>query len=91
MLRTVINVKVEREVRNQAKKLARELGVPLSTIINAQLRQFVREKTIRLEAAPRMSAKLETLLEPVEKDRKTGRNFSPPFVSGEEMDQWLDL
>ena len=90
-MRTVINVKVEPAVRDQAKKLARELGVPLSTIINAQLRQFVREKAIRLEAAPRMSIKLERLLKRVEQDRQTGRNFSLPFISGQEMDHWLGV
>lgn len=86
-----MNIKVDRAVRDRAKKLARELGLPLSTVVNAQLRQFVRERALRLEAAPRMSAQLEVMLREVEADRQTGLNFSPVFTASEEMDQWLKL
>ena len=90
MRTTVINVKTDKDVKKSAQKVAEELGLSLSTVINAYLRQFVRNKEIHLTTAPRMSAELEEFLGYVEEDIKKKRNLSPVFSSGEEMDRWLD-
>lgn len=47
---TTLTIKTNKELRNKAKKVANELGIPLSTVINAMLKQFVREKEIILSA-----------------------------------------
>ena len=47
---TILNVKTDKKLKAEAKKVAAELGVPLSTVINAFLKQFVREKEITLSA-----------------------------------------
>jgi len=44
MAKTTINIKADAVIKAKAQKTARELGLPLSTIINAYLNQFVREK-----------------------------------------------
>ena len=90
MVKTLLNIKTDREVKIEAQKIARELGVPLSTVINAYLKEFVREREVHLSLAPRMSHRLEKLLEGVEKDIKTGRNLSQAFSSGKQMDTYLD-
>lgn len=90
MKTSVINVKTDREVKKSAQKVAEELGLSLSTVINAYLRQFVRNKEIHLTTVPHMSAELEEFLGRVEEDIKKKRNFSPAFSSGEEMDRWLN-
>ena len=85
MNKSVINFKVDTEVKLQAQELARELGVPLSTVINAQLKQFLRMREFSVEATPRMTPELESILEQVENDRQVGRNFSPSFESIDDM------
>jgi addiction module RelB/DinJ family antitoxin len=47
---TLLTVKTEKGLKNEAKKVAEDLGVPLSTVINSFLKQFVREKEITLSA-----------------------------------------
>ena len=89
-MKTVINIKTDRDVKRGAQKVAEELGLSLSTVINAYLRQFVRNKEIHLSTAPHMSPELEKFLGKVEKDIAAGKNFSGPFSSGEEMDSWLN-
>ena len=42
-----ITVRVQPDVKIQAQRIAKELGFSLSSLINAFLRQFVREKTVR--------------------------------------------
>lgn len=88
-MKTVINIKTDREVKKSAQRVAEELGLSLSTVINAYLRQFVRNKEIHLSVTPRMSPELEKLLGKVEKDIVRGKNFSGPFTSQEELDEYF--
>lgn len=48
--KTILNVKTEKSLKRAAQETAEELGMPLSTAINAFLKQFVREKEITLSA-----------------------------------------
>jgi len=48
--KTTLTVKTDKELRDKAKKTAKELGLPLSTVINVMLKQFVREKEIVVSA-----------------------------------------
>lgn len=76
MSKVVINFKVDAEVKEQAKVLAKELGVPLSVIINAQLKELLRNRTLSISAQPTMTASLERLLAEVEADRAVGKNVT---------------
>ena len=89
-MKTVINIKTDKEVKQNAQKVAEELGLSLSAVINAYLKQFVRNKEVHFTTAPRMSAELEEFLGQVEEDIQKKRNFSRAFSSGEKMDRWLD-
>ena len=89
-MKTIINIKADKEVKEKAQEVARELGVPLSTIINAQLKEFIRNKSIYLSAVPRMTPYLEKIIGKAMKDYKAGKNISPLFHSAKEMDEYLD-
>jgi len=89
-MKTIINIKADTEVKAGAQKLAKELGVPLSTVINAYLKEFIRNRSVNLSAAPRMSARLEAILGRVEKDIVAKRNFSGPFSSASEAIRHLN-
>ena len=90
MAKVVINFKVDKETKEEAQKLAQELGIPLSALVNSQLRQLIRTRSFELNATPTMTPFLEGVLDQVESDRKAGRNFSPVFSSVEEMFDHLD-
>ena len=49
MNNTTLTVKTDKKLRNEAKKVAKELGVPLTVAVNAMLRQFVRDRRLVLE------------------------------------------
>ena len=89
-MKTIINIKTDKEVKKNAQKLAEELGLSLSAVINAQLKQFIRNKSINLSSIPQMSKDLENLLGKVEKDLKTKKNISGPFRSAKEAINHLD-
>ena len=46
---TTILIKTDKVVKNAAKKAAEEIGIPLSTILNAYLRAFARERRVEFE------------------------------------------
>jgi len=89
-MKTVLNVKTDKEVKEEARKAAAELGLPLSTIVNAYLKQFVRDKEVYFSAGPRMSGELEALLSEIDADIEKGRNLSPVFASPTDLESYLN-
>jgi addiction module RelB/DinJ family antitoxin len=89
-MKTMISIKTDGKIKNEAKKVAKELGLPLGTVINAYLREFIRTKEAHFSIAPQMTPYLEKVLGGVENDLKTGQNLSPAFSSIKEMDDYLD-
>lgn len=87
---TVIHVKADKEVKENAQKVAKDLGLSLSDVINASLRNFIRTREIVFSDIPQMTPELEKLLDRVEEDIKHNRNLSPAFKTAEEMNKYLD-
>jgi len=89
--KTVISVKVDRRVRDRARRVAKKIGVPLSLVVNSGLRQFAQEERLMIQTneAYRMSKKLERKLGKVEADIKAGRNLSAPFADANQALRWL--
>lgn len=90
--KTVISVKVDKDVRDRARKVSKRIGVPLSMVVNSGLRQFVQEERIvfQTEKVYRMTKKFEKKLEKIDADIRAGRNLSPAFKTGDDMDRYLD-
>ena len=89
-MQTVIHIKADKEVKENAAKVARELGLNLSDVINASLRTFIRTRTVIFSDTPQMTPELEKYLEKVEEDIKHQRNMIGSFSTPEEMDRYLD-
>lgn len=99
MSKTIINIKADREVKVKAQKVAKQLGVPLSLVINNYLCEFVRAKEVRFSLRDSLPlGKPEGVLKPaasrrlarIHKDIVEGENLSPAFHSATEMDAYLD-
>jgi addiction module RelB/DinJ family antitoxin len=81
---TILNVKTDKKLKEEAKKVSEELGVPLSTVINAFLKKFVREKEITLSANPlRPTPYLEQILTEAHEEYRRGK--ATTFESGDDM------
>jgi len=89
-MKTVIHIKADKEVKENAAKVAKELGLNLSDVINASLRTFIRTRTVIFTDTPQMTPELERHLEKVEEDIKHGRNLVGPFKSAREANDYLD-
>lgn len=86
---TVINIKTKKELKENAQKTARELGLSLSAVLNAYLKQFVRSKAVYFTTEPTMLPELENLLGRIEYDIQRKRNLSKPVSSASELKKHL--
>ncbi len=70
---TILNIKTDKKLKADAQKVAGELGVPLSTVMNAFLKQFVRDKEITFTANQyRPTPYLIGLIEDAKKEYEAG-------------------
>ncbi len=49
-MNTTLTIKMDKKLRDDAKKTAKDMGIPLTTAVNAMLKQFVRDRVIVLDA-----------------------------------------
>lgn len=89
-MQTVIHIKADKEVKENAAKAARDLGLSLSDVINASLRNFIRTREVYFSDIPKMTPELEKLLDTVEDDIKNKRNLSPSFKTVGKAIEYLD-
>ena len=89
-MKTMINIKADKEVKESAQKVASDLGLSLSAIINAYLKNFIRDREVSFSAAPRMTPYLEGVIREARADYQAGRNISPVFDTAEDANKYLD-
>jgi len=88
-IKTIINIKTEKNIKTHAQKLAKEMGFSLSAIINAYLRQFLRNKEVYFTITPKISPELESLLGKTEFDIQRNKNISRILSSQKEIKKHL--
>jgi antitoxin component of RelBE/YafQ-DinJ toxin-antitoxin module len=78
------------KLKKEAQEVSREIGLPLGTIINAYLRDFVREKRVVFSSPPTPNKKTGELLRKIDADIKNGKNSSGAFKTYDEATEYLD-
>ena len=87
---TVLNVKVKKDLKESAQEVARDLGLPLGTIINSYLRRLVDERRVEFIAHPMPNKETQKLLAEISKDIKARKNLVGPFDSSDEAIKFLN-
>jgi DNA-damage-inducible protein J len=87
---TSLHIKIEPSIKREAQETAEELGLSLSAVLKALLKQFIRTKRLSVGAdIPEIpNAYLRQSLEESEEDIKAGRVVS--FASAKEALEYLD-
>lgn len=86
--KAVLNVKTDAKLKKRAQKAAKDLGLPLGTIINRYLQVFTEEQRVVFERPEVPNAKTAKILRQAEHDIKAGKNLIS-FNSVKEMDDYL--
>jgi len=85
----VIITKTDPQVKRKAQKIAKEIGVSLSSLINAYLKQLVRTRRVEFDLEEEPSDYLIKAIRRSEKNIREGK-VSPAFKTGEEAVDWLE-
>jgi antitoxin component of RelBE/YafQ-DinJ toxin-antitoxin module len=88
-MKTMLNIKIERDLKTKAQGTARGLGLPLSAVVSAYLKNFVVEQRITFVNHPIPNKKTQAILSEALKDAKKGKTIGP-FHSAQEAVAYLD-
>ncbi len=84
----MINVKTDSALKAKAQKVARDIGLPLGTVINRYLQNFVVEQRVVFERPEIPNAETRKAIKETMRDVKTGKNMIA-FKNAKEMDDYL--
>ncbi len=76
---TSLHIKIEADIKREAQKTASDLGLSLSAVTKALLKEFVRSKRLAVGGSERPeipNARLHKSLQQSEKDIKAGRTIA---------------
>jgi addiction module RelB/DinJ family antitoxin len=89
MTKTVVNIKTDKKVKREAQRIAKELGIPLSTVINSYLKEFIRGRKFSASLDPQLKPGVWEEMKKAVDDAKKGKNVSPAFSNVEDAIAWL--
>jgi antitoxin component of RelBE/YafQ-DinJ toxin-antitoxin module len=76
MTKTILNIKTDPDTKQQIQEFAAELGVPVSVIMNAQIKQMLRDRKVVLSTQLEPTSYLVKIMEQVEEDLKLNNNMT---------------
>jgi antitoxin component of RelBE/YafQ-DinJ toxin-antitoxin module len=91
-MKTAMSVKIDKDVRNRARSVAKSIGIPLSMVVNQQLKQFADERRIEFYEPLVPNAKTRNVLDEALRDIREGNGgaFSPMFDNADDAIKWLE-
>ena len=72
----VVTIKIDSQTKREAQKIAERLGMPLSVVIKAFLKQFIKTKTVEFSA--RDEEPSEYLIRTIKQAEKCLKAKKPP-------------
>jgi len=93
MTTTTLTIKTDKALRDAAKKTAGELGIPLTTVMNSLLGQFVRERRFEVSLEPRLLPHVARRLEKIsrEMDEEVKNGTAQIFTDADSLLKHLKL
>lgn len=88
-MKTQVNIKIDTVIKKTAQKRAKELGLSLSSVVNATLSQFARTGELELSSTPKITPYLERIVEEARCEYKEGKT-SGPFDNPQDLMKHLN-
>ena len=83
-MNTTLHVTIDKETKQKAQKLAKEIGLDISTIVKASLKTFVQTESFYVEKSGSVTARLAAVIAEARKELAQGKAYGP--FSGKELD-----
>lgn len=72
---SILNIKTDPETKEQLKAFAAQVGLPVSALLNAQIKQMLRNGKVEFSTSPEPTPYLEAIIKEAEADYKVGKNI----------------
>jgi addiction module RelB/DinJ family antitoxin len=89
MKTAIINFKTDDATKTKAQAVAKQIGIPLSNLLNAYLYELASTGSVHFTSSEPMTEKMERIIGEAEKEIAAGE-VSEPFETLEEMYAYLD-
>lgn len=89
MKTAIVNFKTDDATKAKAQAVAKQIGIPLSNLLNAYLYELASTGSVHFTASEPMTEEMEKVIEQAEKEIAAGE-VSGPFETLEEMFAHLD-
>lgn len=89
MKTAIVNFKTDDATKAKAQAVAKQIGIPLSNLLNAYLYELAATGSVHFTASEPMTEEMERAIEQAEKEIAAGE-VSGPFETLEEMFTHLD-
>jgi addiction module RelB/DinJ family antitoxin len=89
MKTAIVNFKTDDATKVKAQAVAKQIGIPLSNLLNAYLYELASTGSVHFTASEPMTEEMERVIEQAEKEIAAGE-VSGPFETLEEMFAHLD-
>ena len=86
---TSVHIKLESDIKEQAQQTAEELGLSLSAVMKALLKQFIRTRQLSVGITEEPSDYMVSSLKDSSNEYEHG-NTSPTFTQAKDSFTWLD-
>ena len=87
--KTVLNLKIDKKTKEDAQKLAKDMGLNLSLIVNASLKQFLDKKEVIFSKTYTMTPYLERMVKEAQEEHDAGQSIGP-FHTAKEAIKYLN-
>ena len=84
-MNTTLHINIDTKIKREDADLAEELGLDLSLIVRASLKNFIQTGVFHVEKSYRMTPYLEDLIEQINQENE----WSGPFSTASEVEQHL--
>jgi len=85
---TTINLKTKKQVKQLAQMRAKQLGIPLGTLVNAFLRNLGQTGEVHFTVAEPVTPKMEAIIDEMRREIAKGDTYGP--FNLEEAETFLD-
>ncbi len=91
-MNAVINFKTDKKIKTEAQKIAGQMGLTLSDVMNLYLREFIVKKELLVTAHQDESRPSKMLLGAIKESRRNLRDgdISPAFSNAKNAISWLN-
>ncbi len=78
-MKTTTSIKLDKDTKEKATKLAKDMGLSLSSVINASMKQFISERRIVFSIEPELNNKSKEVLRDALRETKSDKKLVGPF------------